>query len=115
MLNRTFKEMPSREEILEQFTYDREQGTLRRKGKEKSHGQFRATKSQMNFSYLKANINGFNYRVHRLIYFIEHGSLPNGYVIDHIDGNTRNNHISNLRLATFQENALNRRPKNANT
>lgn len=38
---------------------------------------------------------------------MHNGIIPDGYKIDHIDRNSKNNLIENLRLATTQENARN--------
>ncbi len=57
--------------------------------------------------YMRVYINRKGYALHRLIWKMVHGKDPSG-VIDHIDGNTRNNKISNLREATQSENLQNR-------
>lgn len=49
--------------------------------------------------------------VHRLVYKNHVGEIPDGFGIDHIDGNRLNNRAENLRLATVKQNNLNSRPK----
>ncbi len=43
---------------------------------------------------------------HRVAYIHHHGDIPDGLQINHIDGNCRNFHISNLEAVTPSENAL---------
>ena len=57
--------------------------------------------------YISTSIKGKAYKVHRLIFLLHHGYLPK--VIDHIDGNTLNNNIENLREATTIQNGQNRK------
>lgn len=45
-----------------------------------------------------------NVRIHRLVYFRFYGSIPDGFVIDHIDHNPLNNHPSNLQAISYSEN-----------
>lgn len=47
------------------------------------------------------------FQAHRLIWELHNGPIPTPYEIDHIDGNSLNNRIDNLRLATRQENQRN--------
>lgn len=51
---------------------------------------------------------------HRLIWLIHNGEWPQG-IIDHRDRDKLNNHISNLRDATYSENNLNIPVKSNNT
>ena len=46
-------------------------------------------------------------RAHRVIWEMYNGSIPEGLVIDHIDGDPSNNKIENLRLATISQNSFN--------
>ena len=50
-------------------------------------------------------LDGSFLRVHRLIYIMHHGFAPKS--IDHIDGNSLNNRIENLRPATAKQNQQN--------
>lgn len=62
------------------------------------------------YYYVNLTQNGVkkDYRVHRLIYKTYKGDIPNGMVIDHIDGNTKNNNIDNLRCVSQSENCSNK-------
>lgn len=51
-------------------------------------------------------------RVHRVIWEMHNGSIPEGLVVDHIDGDPSNNKIDNLRLATLFQNAFNQKLQN---
>jgi len=57
--------------------------------------------------YVRVRKDGKEYRAHRLIWEMHYGSIPTGILIDHIDGDTLNNRIENLRLATRQQNNAN--------
>lgn len=58
--------------------------------------------------YKRVYFNGKTYAVHRVIWELFNGKIPDGMHIDHIDGNASNNRIENLRLATPSQNAMNR-------
>ena len=50
------------------------------------------------------NLNHKHYLVHRAIYEAFYGEIPKGYDIDHIDGNPKNNTLSNLQAISHKEN-----------
>lgn len=52
--------------------------------------------------------------VHRLVWKVFRGDIPKGYQIDHIDGDKKNNKLSNLRLVTPSQNQLFAREHNKN-
>lgn len=57
--------------------------------------------------YRSVKIDGYTYKVHRIIWVMHNGQVPSGMVIDHIDGNGFNNNIQNLRLASGSSNQCN--------
>jgi hypothetical protein len=63
--------------------------------------------------HIKTLIKRKPYLLHRIIFMMHHGFLPD--FIDHIDGDPSNNRIENLRPATHSENNLNRGKHKRNT
>jgi hypothetical protein len=57
--------------------------------------------------YMQTGIKGKYFKNHRIIFLMHHGHLPD--LIDHIDGNKRNNRIENLREASNSQNNYNKR------
>jgi len=58
----------------------------------------------------KVTLNRKSILVHRIIYALHYGDIKQNYVIDHIDGDPRNNNISNLREVTAGVNSRNVKP-----
>jgi hypothetical protein len=63
--------------------------------------------------YMATQIKGEHYCIHKLIWMWHHGDMPEH--LDHIDRDTRNNRIENLRVATAGQNMCNRRKFRNNT
>lgn len=57
--------------------------------------------------YKVVNIKGKIYLIHRIIWEMFNGPIPEGMQIDHIDRNRLNNHLWNLRLVTPEGNSHN--------
>lgn len=57
--------------------------------------------------YWMIKVDGNRYPYHRWVWLTEVGDIPEGMLIDHIDGDPHNNDITNLRLATPQQNNAN--------
>lgn len=63
---------------------------------------------------LKKNNETFFLKSHKIVAETFIYNPHNKPLIDHIDGNKANNHVSNLRWATYSENAMNRTKANKN-
>lgn len=57
--------------------------------------------------YMAVKVDGRRFMCHRVIYEMIAGEIPDGAVIDHINGNKLDNNISNLRIASVSLNAKN--------
>lgn len=65
-------------------------------------------------NYLKVAVDKTQLKVHRVAWVLVHGRWPPNY-LDHMDGNRKNNILSNLREATRSQNGQNqRRPSSRN-
>lgn len=67
--------------------------------------------SLLNNGYLNFGFNYKSFLVHRAVWEMFNGKIPDGMEIDHIDMDKTNNKIENLRLATRQENSRNNSAK----
>lgn len=72
-----------------------------------------AIESNRNKRYVSAKILGKTYRLHQLIFLFHRGYMP--MQLDHINNDSRDNRIENLREATASENACNRKTFKNNT
>ena len=61
------------------------------------------------------DVSGQPELVHRIVWTMINGEIPEGMTIDHIDGDKKNNLIENLRLVTHQDNLRNVKLLRTNT
>ena len=64
--------------------------------------------SSTEYGYSDISVLGKRYKLHRLVWFWHKGKWPIN-IIDHIDGDRRNNRIENLRDVTASQNAINKK------
>jgi len=64
-------------------------------------------------NYFRTKINYKEQFVHKIIFLMHYGYTPK--IVDHIDGDTTNNKIENLRAATISQNQHNRSKQKNNT
>lgn len=90
--------------IRKNFEYDEKSGMLLRGGAVDGRIVHRG-KSRV--PYIVVSFDGMRFYAHRVAWTIFYGESPSGH-IDHIDGNTLNNRINNLRVVPQSENNKNR-------
>ncbi|HII3146503.1 TPA: HNH endonuclease [Citrobacter braakii] len=97
------------------FSYENETGILRWKVRisQGVHIGDEAGRSKNN-AYAQVRLNGKLTMVHRIIWEMHNGAIDSGMYVDHIDGNTFNNRLSNLRLVTHQDNHRNQKKRSTN-
>ena len=61
------------------------------------------------YFYLLNTKNKEKYYVHRIVAQLFLEQNKGKYIVDHIDGNRKNNNVTNLRWVTISENNLNRK------
>lgn len=116
------KPLPPVEYLRECFDYDPDTGILTWRERPVEHftsaGLCRRTNlrwankeaGRTNQSRREVRVYGASFFVHRIIWKIIYGADP-AEQIDHIDGNSLNNKISNMRSATSAQNAHNMKAK----
>lgn len=111
--------MVDREKILRVMDYDPLTGLFTWKRRDPVDGDIPAKVASWNTrysgklsgcennGYVLLSIDNRKYYAQRIAWIIERGPIPDGMVIDHINGNGLDNRIDNLRVACKRVNALN--------
>lgn len=106
--------MITQAELKERLNYDADIGIFTWKV---SHGKVKAGCVAGSFdkdNYIRIRLNKKDYRAHRLAWLYMYGEFPNGK-LDHANRITNDNRISNLRLATNEQNSFNSKLRTDNT
>lgn len=97
--------MITQERLRELFDY-RADGALIKKVRRRGN-RVGAALGSPSARYVNAVVDGRLYLLHRLVFLFHHGFWPE--TVDHINRDTMDNRIENLRAATTAENARNRK------
>lgn len=97
------------DEVRKFFVYEPETGRLRRIG---GRVDYPWRGIGRDARYLATTIDNRTYYAHRLVWLYHHGEFAD--MIDHIDGDFRNNRIENLRSCTPAQNQYNSPRKSNN-
>jgi hypothetical protein len=92
------------------FSYDPDTGVIERKDKSRKRRQHTGTVNRRkDTAYAVLCIDGRRLYAHRAAWMHANGDIPDGLVIDHINGNGLDNRLCNLRVVTKAANQRNRR------
>jgi hypothetical protein len=111
--------LPNADELRALLRYDAETGLLywRERDGNPNFNSRSGGKLALNClterGYFRGGVMGANYMAHRVIWKMVHDEEPDE--IDHIDGDTQNNRLANLRAASRQDNVRNAKRKITNT
>ncbi len=107
--------MLTQQRLKELFYYDENCGEFVRLKKTTNSVNIGDVAGTVNFyGYKQINIDGKIYKNHRLAWLYVYGFMPELH-IDHINRNTKDNRISNLRLVTVSQNLQNSKKRTDNT
>ena len=96
--------MITKDKLIELFEYDN--GELRWKKSRQGVSAGSIVGCDNGLGYKTTKIDGVRHRVHRLIFMMFNGYMPE--TVDHINGNACDNRIENLRAANRMQNQKNR-------
>ena len=65
--------------------------------------------------YMQVQYKGKRQGIHRIVWEMACGPIPDGYYVDHVNGDRSDNRVDNLRLATKAENNWNASKRKDNT
>lgn len=78
-------------------------------------GYFRVTNKSTGYGNWYVKVNQKAYTAHRIIWVIFNKEIPEKYVIDHINGNPKDNRVGNLRAVPHSVNCRNSKRSSSNT
>jgi hypothetical protein len=107
--------MPTQERLRQLFDYDSDNGILFSKIVRRRVKVGAVCGYLRRDGYIYHKVQNVEYLVHRLIWILVYGSIPERNEIDHINGRKHDNRLTNLRAISHAENQKNRRMQRNNT
>lgn len=110
-------ELPDLNRLHELFEYHPDDGWLRRKVSTRGHAKGAKVGCiwrKGGEAYITTRVDGVQYHVHRLIWFMQVGKIPDGMQIDHVNHDGTDNRLENLRIVSPRGNSRNTRLRSAN-
>ena len=99
-----------KERPLSHFKSEREWKLVNKRQK----GKIAGTNSQER-RYQSVKIGSKLHYIHRIVVMLHGIQIPSNMCVDHINGNSHDNRIENLRVSTFSKNSMNQRMSKHNT
>ena len=106
-------EIPPVGELHRMLRYDPETGLLYHRGRDDRNAQWngryagKQAGSANGRGYIDIYYNPKRLAAHRVIWVMHNGPIPDGMMMDHVNGVRSDNRLQNLRLATNRENQWN--------
>ena len=105
-----YKPLPSQKRLRELFNYDEHTGVFTWK-QVNSNRVKPGSKAgwQTDAGYIEISVDSIRYRAHRLAWMYVYGDDPGELQVDHRNHKRTDNRLSNLRVATNQQNCFNQK------